>query len=172
MPLVDQLTIEELCTARDRWKSFKALAISFGDALGGMVDANIAGFPAMAETLRSDDVEQTAMAVLMFVLAERSSDRTFLDGFRAYEGAADGWYSKGLPAFRAIELLREQVPAFAEALAPEHLLTVIGSKADFDANLQLLRPLAEAHEPEIAEVLRRAGVDPSSFVSPAAGPEK
>jgi len=171
LPLVDRLTMEELFRARDRWKSFKALAISFGDALGGMVDANIAGFPAMAETLRSDDVEQTAMAVLMFVLAERSSDRTFLDGFRAYEGAADGWYSKGLPAFRAIELLREQVPALAEALAPEHLLTVIGSKADFDANLALLRPLAEAHEPEILEILKRAGVDPSSFAPPVPRPE-
>src|SRR5437667_4673594 len=59
LPLVDHLTIEELCHARDRWKSFKALAISFGDALGGMVGANIAGFPAMAETLRTEDFEQT-----------------------------------------------------------------------------------------------------------------
>ena len=57
MPLVDQLTIEELCRARDRWKSFKELAISFGDALGGMVGANIAGFPSMAETLRTEDVD-------------------------------------------------------------------------------------------------------------------
>jgi hypothetical protein len=109
----------------------------------------------MAETLRTEDVEQTAMAVLMFVLAERSSDRAFLDGFEAYEGVADGWYNKALPAARA------RAPADADRL-----------EGRLDANLELLRPPAEAHESEITEVLRHAGVDPSSFAPPAAGPEK
>jgi len=165
LPLIDQLTIEELCRARDRWKSFKELAISFGDALGGMVGANIAGFPSMAEMLRTEDVDQTAMAVLMFVLAERSSNQTFLDGFKAYEGVAASWFSRGLPASRAIEVLRDEVPALSEALSPERLQSVIGSKADFDANLEALRPLTEEHQAEVEAALRRAGIDLSAFAS-------
>ena len=167
LPFVSQLTVEELCRARDRWKSFKALAISFGDALGDMLRTNVAGFPALAEALRTEDSEQTAMAVLMFALAERSSERTFLDGFKANEGVADSWYGKGLPAFRAIELLREQVPDLADVLAPERLQAVIGSKADFDANLKSLGPIAERHHAQIQAVLERAAIDPSQFANPA-----
>lgn len=151
-----KLTDGQLLEARDEVRPWLAIAAGYSLMFDEMLGRGTLGISAVDEAVRDMGAQEQGLLTLMWAISRYRGPKDLREGLEAV-GKPTSEMETGLHdweiTLRFAEQLREEVPAFAEILAPQQIASSLDSRR-MEHLMNQLHELAEQHKDEIKDFFK------------------
>jgi hypothetical protein len=123
--VADEMTDDELISARDEAQRFLGFMVSSGEAMRRIFGGFGLGF-GLAGRAAAYVLQRPSSQAFAVVLFHRlRTDPEMTEGFQVLRPTIDEWTTTGYPAWKALRVLAAEIPEIGRVLTPAHIATAL-----------------------------------------------